>query len=280
MSPQKASQRPNIRPVGGAARIITDGSTHRAGLFFTCAELPFHVGWHLTPHAHADENELIIVGRGALKVSMAGRTIVAEPGDILNYPKGVMHEEWSVGKEPLRSLYIVWRDHGRDVAGQLPLHVHDRRERARFLARWMIALNAEEADPRYRAELQGRLLSAILHEMRAVQGPAEDERLELVRRHLQSRLALTPTIASLATIAGVSRFHLIRLFRKQYGVTPMEYLRRQRIDAAKVMIRSTRQPLRAIAPMVGFGDEFHLSKSFKAVVGVSPGAYRKAAKPG
>lgn len=276
---QKANKRANIRPAGGNATIITDGSTQRSALFFNCAELPFQPNWHMSSHAHSDVNELIIVGRGALKVEIEGREIVAEPGDVLNYPRGVVHEEWSVGREPLRSLYIVWRDQGRDVASNLPIHVHDRRDRVRMLARWMISLNSEEPDLRSRAELQARLLSAILHEMRAVRGPAEDERLERVRRHLHSRLSASPTLDALAQIAGVSRFHFIRLFRGRFGVTPMEYLRRQRIDAAKVMIRSTRQPLRLIAPMVGFGDEFHLSKAFKSRVGVSPGAYRKAARP-
>jgi AraC-like DNA-binding protein len=50
----------------------------------------------------------------------------------------------------------------------------------------------------------------------------------------------------------------------------MRFLREARVEAARDMLARTDQPLRVIAPQVGFADEFQLSRVFKRVTGRSP----------
>lgn len=245
------------------------------GALYSCSQLGFAVGWHIGAHAHEWRNELIVVVQGRHRVEMEGRVYEAVPGDVLNYPAMVVHEEWSVGDEPLGMLYFSWLDAGESKGRDMPRYVHDTHGRVRFLGQWMLDLKAQSPDAPSTAEMMHMMLGLMLKELRQVRQPAPDERLERVRRHIHTRLSESVSIDELSKVAGLSRFHLIRVFRARYGVTPMEYLRQQRVETARIMVRSSGQNLKQIASMVGFSDEFHLSKVFKAAVGVSPSEYRK-----
>lgn len=80
-------------------------------------------------------------------------------------------------------------------------------------------------------------------------------------------------LADLAGEVGVSRFHLIRMFRSEAGTTPHAYLVGRRIEAAKRRLRQGEAPI-SVASATGFADQAHLTRVFKARVGVTPGAYR------
>lgn len=79
----------------------------------------------------------------------------------------------------------------------------------------------------------------------------------------------------LAREAGLPRHLLIRAFRRETGATPHSYLVNRRALAAGAMLRSGATPSDA-ALAVGFFDQSHLTRAFKARFGVTPGAYRAA----
>jgi len=69
---------------------------------------------------------------------------------------------------------------------------------------------------------------------------------------------------------------LAHRYRAATGETPMTTVKRARLDLAKGLLAKGYR-LKEIASQVGFADEFHLSKTFKQVEGVSPRAYHRAA---
>jgi AraC family transcriptional regulator len=71
----------------------------------------------------------------------------------------------------------------------------------------------------------------------------------------------------LAHVAGLSKFHFIRAYTAQAGLTPMADVRAIRLDAARHLILTTDLPLKVIAPQVGLASEFHLSRLFTAHFG-------------
>jgi AraC-like DNA-binding protein len=95
------------------------------------------------------------------------------------------------------------------------------------------------------------------------------------RVHLQERWADPVSLAELAGVAGLSRFELIRRFREQNGLTPHAFQRDLRIGRARSML-SEGVPAAAVAAECGFADQPHLSRVFKRLVGVTPGAYAQA----
>jgi AraC-like DNA-binding protein len=82
------------------------------------------------------------------------------------------------------------------------------------------------------------------------------------------------TLADLAAAAGVSRQHLLKLFRQHRGCTPTQSLYERRLSAATEQLSHTGLPIREIAARCGFANEFHFSRKFKQVHGQSPRGWR------
>jgi AraC-like DNA-binding protein len=73
----------------------------------------------------------------------------------------------------------------------------------------------------------------------------------------------------------MSREYLRHLFKKEYGVSPVQYLIMKRMDHARSLLRSTDQSVKSIAYECGFGDEHYFSRLFRKAVGVSPSEFRR-----
>ena len=102
-----------------------------------------------------------------------------------------------------------------------------------------------------------------------------DARVATVREILDDRAAERIGLGELAAAAGLSRFHLIRVFQRRYGMTPFAYQRNQRIEKARAVLRTGRSIADAAAA-AGFADWSHLGRSFRAVMGSTPGEYRES----
>jgi AraC family transcriptional regulator len=87
--------------------------------------------------------------------------------------------------------------------------------------------------------------------------------------HIDQHIALD----ELSKVAGVSRFHFIRLFRASTGSTPMKYLESCRIEFARKLIRESNLSMPEIALAVGFADQSHFVKRFRRHAGCTPGQY-------
>jgi AraC-like DNA-binding protein len=84
-------------------------------------------------------------------------------------------------------------------------------------------------------------------------------------------------VAALARIAHVSEAHFIRTFRATFGETPHRYLQRRRVERAMFLLRQTDSSVTRICFDVGFGSLGTFSRTFSAIVGCSPSAYRAQA---
>ena len=92
---------------------------------------------------------------------------------------------------------------------------------------------------------------------------------------LHAQLAAPPSLETLAAAVNLSPFHFARVFRRATGMPPHTWLMQQRIARARGLLQSGCLPLE-VATQLGFADQSHLSRQFKQVYGVGPGAYRSA----
>ena len=73
--------------------------------------------------------------------------------------------------------------------------------------------------------------------------------------------------------------YLRKLFKKDFGITPNEYLIKLRIDKAKILLRNeTHNPVSQVALSCGFYDMHYFSRVFKKITGVSPNQYYKSSE--
>ncbi len=107
---------------------------------------------------------------------------------------------------------------------------------------------------------------------------AEGVAVGRVRALLSDRYAEDLSLDALAAEARLSPFQLIRAFRRETAMTPHAYLVDRRIQAAREKLRRN-EPVASVALATGFADQAHLTRVFKARVGVTPGAYRTAVQP-
>lgn len=103
---------------------------------------------------------------------------------------------------------------------------------------------------------------------------SEDDPVALVCTYIAEHYGERLTLDALAAMAAVSPSYLIRLFKRQMGTTPHDYLLRYRISRAKELLAETTLPSAAIAVQVGFASESNFSYRFKQMVGQGPRAYR------
>jgi AraC-like DNA-binding protein len=85
-------------------------------------------------------------------------------------------------------------------------------------------------------------------------------------------------LESTARNAGLSAFHFLRLFAKVLGVTPHQYLVRSRLRRAARLLADDARSITDVAFAVGFGDLSNFVRTFHRAAGVSPRAFRRAAK--
>jgi len=99
--------------------------------------------------------------------------------------------------------------------------------------------------------------------------------LRRVRDHIDRNSAAPLTLSGLATLGGMSRFHLVRAFRAAYGETPMRYVSRRRIAQAQDLLRYANLTVTEVCMAVGFSSLGSFSSRFTELVGESPTAYQK-----
>jgi AraC-like DNA-binding protein len=99
--------------------------------------------------------------------------------------------------------------------------------------------------------------------------------LDAVREYIHENVTIPIRLSTLATIAGVSPYHLIRVFGREFGVSPYAYVKQLRVVHAQRMLRDGVSATE-VAFAVGFSDQSHLNRAFKAMLGVTPGAFARA----
>lgn len=97
------------------------------------------------------------------------------------------------------------------------------------------------------------------------------------REILHDRLVDPPSLEELAAEVGVGPFTLLRSFRDAYGLPPHASLIQSRVRAARRLLEGGLPPAEAAAA-VGFFDQAHLTRHFRRIVGVPPGAYQRAVR--
>jgi AraC-like DNA-binding protein len=100
----------------------------------------------------------------------------------------------------------------------------------------------------------------------------EHQAVRRAREYLDACFADDVSLSRLAAIAGLSPFHLARVFEHEVGLPPHVYLETVRIARSRVLLESGR-PIADVALDVGYADQSHFTHRFKRVMGMAPGQY-------
>ena len=92
-----------------------------------------------------------------------------------------------------------------------------------------------------------------------------------IRKHLNEAIELE----KLAEISCLSKDHFIRLFKKELGTTPLQYINQKKIEKAQLLLITEELAVKEIAFQLAFDDYSYFNRLFKKTTGVTPQEYRR-----
>lgn len=236
-----------------------------------------------------------VIQSGALKFDYRGSRLIAAPGEINLCLAGEAHngEAANEGGWQYRMLYLDdrWLREampGYDASAKqkgfstpyFASGVLQDPQLARELLNLHYCLESGKASA---LEQEYLLLNTLqrLVERHAYPRPAEKRAascpraVSIAKDFLAANLSGNPSLSQLGRVAGLSRFHLLRVFSREVGLTPHAFQVQLRLQKARELIREGKA-LADAASSSGFSDQSHLSRHFKRVYGLTPGQYQKS----
>lgn len=234
---------------------------------------------------HGPENgyrlEYMLQGTGYVSTEGDGSMIQVTAGQLLCIRKGCGAVIWSDREEPGERIWFRLEGTFPDALFSL-CRIPDVYAASSPALPECMALAELLAEGREDPDACGQaasLLSAILVKtMAPVLFPAERQETSVSRRmqaYIDSHLYEDLHLDGLAVQFGYAKMHLIRLFRDEIGITPMQYVLQKRMDAACKMLTGTVMPVAEIAQMLHYSSAQHFTAAFRKHTGVTPAAYRK-----
>lgn len=98
---------------------------------------------------------------------------------------------------------------------------------------------------------------------------------EKIRAYIDANVYADISLEDISEKFGITKMHIIRVFKKKFGTTPGQYLIDRRVSIAQSLLTSTIMPIKEIASLLRYSNTQHFSSSFKSAVGCTPGKYRQ-----
>jgi AraC family transcriptional regulator len=252
--------------VHGQGDVIVHEGSFAAGMVIPC-------------HVHAEPViSLVLEGDGVEEVG--GRTRLVTAQDLLLTPAFALHgyRFGRSGRWFNMQLADAWLARVADGGAILPeaaqiIHSH-------AAAAWAARVRSEvrNRDTVSSLAIDGAmiLMVADLARVRVDAAPRRPRWLRSVEEAIDAAGPVAPSLAQLAQLAGVHQTHLLRTFRRHHGTTIANYVRRRRIERARVEVANGNRPLSAIAVDAGFTDQSHFTRVFRQTFGQTPGQYARS----
>ncbi len=125
--------------------------------------------------------------------------------------------------------------------------------------------------------LVSAVLEYLLSGARETRTANEGSLLQTVTGTVKADLARDWSVRSMAELVPTSVPNFHRVFKREAGRSPMDWLKTERINAAKYLLAQTSLRIAAVGREVGFSDLYHFSREFKRRTGRSPSTFRKMA---
>ncbi len=107
------------------------------------------------------------------------------------------------------------------------------------------------------------------------ESPRVSRECGIVRRYIDNHFKENLSLDQLAQLAHVNKYYLAHAFRREFGVSPINYLISRRVAESRFLLRETDHNLSLIAQMLGFSSPSYFSQCFRRLEGISPMEYRR-----
>jgi transcriptional regulator, AraC family len=244
--------------------------------------------WHSTLHTHPF-TELFYVVDGKGEFNIQGQRFPVKANDFVIINPQVEHTELSSPDEPLE--YIVLGINGLSFSnltpvseGGHPFSFFNLRDEQKDILRYLNAMVQEATSQQMSYELVCHNLLEILlikilrhqhFDLEVGKQSKATKDISFIKHYLETYYHESIQLEDLASMTHLSRFYISHSFKKEIGMSPMEYLIDIRIKESKILLRTTNYSISQVADIVGFTTPTYFSKQFRKSTGISPTDYRE-----
>ena len=244
--------------------------------------------WHSTLHTHPF-TELFYVVDGKGEFNIQGQRFPVKANDFVIINPQVEHTELSSPDEPLE--YIVLGIRGLSFSnltpvseGGHPFSFFNLRDEQKDILRYLNAMVQEATSQQMSYELVCHNLLEILlikilrnqhFDLEVGKQSKATKDISFIKHYLETYYHESIQLEDLASMTHLSRFYISHSFKKEIGMSPMEYLIDIRIKESKILLRTTNYSISQVADIVGFTTPTYFSKQFRKSTGISPTDYRE-----
>ncbi len=226
------------------------------------------------------------IEKGRRYVQCKDREYIVNPGDITIFNPRDVHtcqqvdgttlDYHSINIQPEVMQKVVQEITGRDYLPHFSQAVLFGSDLVSPLRELHCMISSEAADFK-KEELFLFLIEQLLAEYDREPVPAAPDKaaqFDAVCKYLEENFDKTITLQELCAMAGLSKYHFLRSFTRQKGISPYSYLEAVRIGSAKSMLEKGTPPME-VALRTGFGDQSHFTNFFKKLIGLTPRQYMR-----
>lgn len=242
--------------------------------------------WHSVPHTHNHMELFFIVGgKGQFLINDQLHPVDANNLVIIN--PNILHTEVSLNAQPLE--YIVLGVEGVELAANntsdVPFNILDRHESVEISGCLRnILREMEQKNTGYEDVCQAYMEILIIRLMRttALAVPSEPQAISTnrqcaaVRRFIDLHFKEPLTLEQLAEEGHMNKYYLSHAFKREYGISPINYMISRRIEESKYLLAETDLSMSQIAQLLGFSSLSYFSQVFRRSQEISPKEYRSS----
>jgi AraC-like DNA-binding protein len=126
-------------------------------------------------------------------------------------------------------------------------------------------------------ELRGAMLMLVSHFIRQAKPRVwtNDERMKRVHAYIHAHIDNINDVEKLADVACVTKPYFIKLFKRDFGSSPVQYINKKKVERAQLLLFTTDKPVKEVAYMLGFSDVNYFIRLFRKMTDTTPQEYRK-----
>ena len=138
------------------------------------------------------------------------------------------------------------------------------------------AKKGKDQDPySYSAMAYEFVMDTMSHASARGRGAAKPAWLSKAVEHCMQHLEDGTDVTSMAAAAGYSKYHFMRMFKKETGVGPAKFLRDLRMRSALRLLQTEKLSVKELAERTSYRDTSYFCKAFRSHFGMTPGRFRK-----
>lgn len=244
--------------------------------------------WHSVPHTHSHMELFYIVG-GKGQFLIEDQLYPVSTGQLMIINPNVLHTEVSLNAQPLE--YVVLGVDGIELsigkASNGPFCVLTPAESAEVSSCLRNILREMELKSTgYEDICQAFMEILIIRLMRNIDlaVPAEapvltaNRQCAAIRRYIDLHFKESLSLDQLAEESHMNKFYLSHAFKRQYGISPINYMIERRLEESKYLLAETDLSMSQISQLLGFSSLSYFSQLFRKTQAVSPREYRQHAR--